>query len=135
MKLNCYHLSEIQNNCLGTYTKGRKLHQHLQYNSLIHKIILIIIHLLAVPTLHDFMHPTISPSPSANISKRNINVSVKKFQVCLGKIIGAIIQILSYLNAQRRSCWCITFNNISFFVNKELGEVPFDFISKESSLA
>lgn len=70
--------SELQNNCFGTYTKGRKLHQHLQHISyfMVNSNILIFIHLFAVPTILNFMHPTSSASPSADISKRNI-LSIK----------------------------------------------------------
>ena len=41
------------------------------------------------------MHPTTSASPSVDISKRNIlGVKIFQYQICIGKIIGAIILIV-----------------------------------------
>jgi hypothetical protein len=66
--------SEIQNNCLGKYTKGRKLHQHLSaIHSFIHignsNILIIHIHLFQVPII--FMQQATSPSPSAHQQKKH----------------------------------------------------------------
>ena len=77
--------SEIQNNCLGKYTKGRKMHQHLSaihsffffdrsaIHSFIHignsNILIIHIHLFQVPII--FMQQATSPSPSAHQQKKH----------------------------------------------------------------
>jgi hypothetical protein len=39
----------------------------------------------------------------------------------------------TYLYLQRRCCRSISLNNLSIFVNKELGEVPFDTLTKEAT--
>ena len=42
---------------------------------------------------------------------------------------------ISHLNAKRRSCRGITVNDFPFLVNQELGEVPLDAVTKQSTLA
>lgn len=129
--------SEIQNNCLGKYTtKWRKLHQHLQYIPLLTQEIVKFLSFIYIYS----MFPSFITYASSNFSKSFCRHQQKKYtqhkknSLYLGGIICLIIQI-SYLNAQWRSRWCITINNIPIFINKELGEVPFDTIPKESTFA
>ena len=40
-----------------------------------------------------------------------------------------------YLDAKGSSCGCIAVNNFAIFVHQELGEIPFDVVTKESTFA
>jgi hypothetical protein len=44
-------------------------------------------------------------------------------------------RVITYLDAERGSSWCVTLHNAPLCVNQKLGEIPFDIFTEEATFA